>query len=68
MLPHHFRDLIVRAVRAHDGAQLDLIASQLADAERAREVLRAKGYGASGMSASATAAQVPEMHRQGVSN
>lgn len=66
MLPHHFRDLIVRAVRARDGVQLDLIVSQLADAERAREVLRAKGYGASGMSASATAAQVPELHRSGM--
>lgn len=35
------------------------IIEQLADAERAKEILRAKGYGSSGTSASATAAQVP---------
>lgn len=63
MRPHHLRDLIVRAVRARDGRQLDLLVEQLADAERTREVLRAKGYGATGMTASATAAQVPEATR-----
>ncbi len=56
----HYRDLIFRAVQRADSAQLDLLVAQLTDAERAREILRAKGYGATGMSASITAAQVPE--------
>lgn len=60
MTQHHYRDLIRRAVLAADGGQLDLLAIQLDDAQRAREILRAKGYGATGMNASATAAQVPE--------
>lgn len=59
MLQHHYRDLIQRAVLAKDDRQLELIAAQFADAVRAREILRAKGYGTSGMTASATAAQVP---------
>jgi hypothetical protein len=56
----HYRDLIRRAVLDSSGVQLELIAAQLVDAQRAREILRAKGYGASGMSASATAAQLPD--------
>ena len=56
----HYRDLIRRAVLAASGEQLDLIIAQLVDAQRAREILRAKGYGATGMSASVTAAQVPD--------
>lgn len=59
MHKHHYRDLIRRAVLSNDGRQLGQIVVQLTDAERAREILRAKGYGASGMNASATAAQVP---------
>lgn len=59
MRPHHYRDLIVRAVHDRDGRTLDKIIAQLTDAERTREILRAKGYGETGMSASATAAQVP---------
>jgi hypothetical protein len=65
MHPHHYRDLIVRAVLGNTSAvaahpeRLDQLAAAMADAERAREILGAKGYGASGMSASATAAQVP---------
>ncbi|MYM25768.1 hypothetical protein GTP46_24375 [Duganella sp. FT135W] len=59
----HHRDLIIRAVREHDGRILDSLIAQLVDAERAREILRAKGYGTSGMTASATAAQVPEAVR-----
>lgn len=55
----HRRDLIIRAVRERDVRTLNKIVAQLADAERTHEVLRAKGYGATGMSASATAAQVP---------
>lgn len=49
-----------RAVMAGDGRQLDLLAEQLADATRSREILRAKGYGAIGLAGSATAAQVPD--------
>ncbi|OEZ90711.1 hypothetical protein [Duganella phyllosphaerae] len=59
MNQRHYRDLIRRAVLSKDTHQLGLIVAQLTDAERAREILRAKGYGASGMNASATAAQVP---------
>lgn len=56
----HYRDLIRRAVMAGNGHQLDLLVEQLADATRSREILRAKGYGSTGMSGSATAAQVPD--------
>lgn len=56
----HMRDLLVRAVRTRDDGTLNKIAAALADAERAHEILRAKGYGASGMTASAVAALVPE--------
>lgn len=59
MTKRQYRDLIRRAARALDGEQLDLLAAQLADAERTREILRAKGYGCSGMKASAVAALVP---------
>lgn len=59
MSPFHYRDLLVRAVYQRDGKQLDLLVTQLADAERAREILRAKGYGGTGMSASGVAALVP---------
>lgn len=55
----HYRDLIRRAVLSSDSRQLGLLVAQLTDATRAREILRAKGYGASGMNASNTAAQVP---------
>lgn len=57
---HHYRDLLRRAVLANDGQQLGLLVDQLTDAERTREILRAKGYGATGMTGSATAAQVPD--------
>lgn len=59
MKPHHYRELLRRAVLSNDSRQLALIIGQLTDAERSREILRAKGYGASGMNASTTAAQVP---------
>ena len=60
MKQHHYRDLVRRAVLSSDSRQLGQIVVQLTDAERAREILRAKGYGSTGMNASATAAQVPE--------
>lgn len=65
MRHHHYRDLIRRAVLSNDAHQLGLLVVQLTDAERAREILRAKGYGATGTSASATAAQGPNAARKG---
>lgn len=59
MSPLHYRDLIIRAVDAADGRTLDLIVSHVIDAERAKQILRANGYGVTGMSSSATAALVP---------
>jgi hypothetical protein len=59
MTPRHIRDLVMRAAE-RNGKTMDLLVAQLVDADRAREILRAKGYGATGMSASATAAQVPK--------
>lgn len=59
-----YRDLLRRAVLSNDGHQLRSIVSHLIDAERAREILRAKGYGITGMSASTTAAQVPNAPRK----
>ncbi|MBY0238473.1 MAG: hypothetical protein K2X55_04090 [Burkholderiaceae bacterium] len=59
MHPHPYRDLIERAVKQGDNQMLDMLAQALADAERAKQILRAKGYGVTGMAISATAAQVP---------
>ena len=64
MNPRHYRDMIVRAVGEHDGKTLDLIVGHVIDAERAKQILRANGYGVAGMSSSATAALVP--HRAAV--
>ncbi|MBC7860299.1 MAG: hypothetical protein H7Z39_16320 [Burkholderiaceae bacterium] len=60
MTPRSYRDMIVRAVAAPDGQLLDLLAAQLADAERAKEILQAKGYRPDGRSASAVARLVPD--------
>lgn len=49
----------MRAVGEPDGQTLDLIISHVIDAERAKQILRANGYGMTGLSASATAALVP---------
>lgn len=51
--------MIIRAVSEPDGKTLDLIVSHVIDAERAKQILRANGYGMTGLSASATAALVP---------
>lgn len=59
MNPRHYRDMIIRAVGEPDGKTLSLIVKHVVDAERAKEILRANGYGAAGLSASATAALVP---------
>lgn len=61
MNPLHYRDMIVRAVSADDGRMLDLIVNHIIDAERAKQILRANGYGVTGLSASATAALVPKV-------
>lgn len=50
MLAIHYRDLILRAAQQRDGRQLYQLVEQLADAERAREIFQAKGYGDTGMS------------------
>ncbi|WP_425253834.1 hypothetical protein ACPJXG_07455 [Janthinobacterium sp. NFX145] len=60
MNPRHYRELIVRAVGEADGKTLGLIVEHVVDAERAKEILRASGYGVAGMSRSATAALVPQ--------
>lgn len=59
MNPRHYRDMIIRAVAEPDGQTLDLIVSHVIDAERAKQILRANGYGMTGLSASPTAALVP---------
>lgn len=59
MNPRHYRAMIIRAVGEPDGETLDLIVSHVIDAERAKQILRANGYGMAGLSASATAALVP---------
>ena len=60
MNPRHYRDMIIRAVGEPDGKTLGLIVEHVVDAERAKEILRANGYGVAGMSSSATAALVPQ--------
>lgn len=59
MHPDHFRDMIVRAAADDNRELLNRIAQQLADAARAHGILRAKGYGHSGLTIDAAAAQVP---------
>ena len=56
---HHYRDMIIRAVADKDGDMLNRIVGALVDAEDAKRILRAKGYGTTGLSIEATAAQVP---------
>lgn len=65
MKPLQYRDLITRAKLERSVRTMDKIIAQLLHAEYAREIeiLRAKGYGQSGMSASTTAAQVPNRHQ-----
>ena len=45
MNPRHYRDMIIRAVGETDGKTLGLIVEHVVDAERAKEILRANGYG-----------------------
>jgi hypothetical protein len=59
MRPEHYRDLVVRAAAEPGGQLMNLIVAHMTDAEKAKQILRAKGYGVTGTSISATAAQVP---------
>jgi len=69
MHARYYRDMIVRAVLGTDPAMvavvadpdaLDLISAIMEDSERSKQILRAKGYGVAGTSASSTAAMVPD--------
>lgn len=64
----HYRHLMVRAVtggrpalvyNATDGAAIDRLCERLVDAERAFEILQAKGYGKPGLLLHEVAALVP---------
>jgi len=65
-----FRHAIIRAVTGNrpaivwnvtDSAALNLICERLAEAERAFEILRAKGYGRPGLLLHEVAALVPDI-------
>lgn len=55
----HFREMIIRAAAAPDGMMLDFLAARLVDAERAAEILQAKGYRANSNSISAAVRLIP---------
>lgn len=68
MAATHYRHLIVRAVTGNrpamvfhvtDGAALDRMSQRLVEAERAAEILQAKGYGRPGLLLHEVAALVP---------
>lgn len=68
MAAMHYRHLMVRAVTGNrpalvfhvtDGAAIDRLCERLVDAERAFEILRAKGYGKPGLLLHEVAALVP---------
>ncbi|MET3134992.1 hypothetical protein AAKU55_005295 [Oxalobacteraceae bacterium GrIS 1.11] len=62
-----YKDLLVRAANLYadslkaDAVLLNKLAAQLADNERTKEILRSKGYGATGASASESASLVPQL-------
>lgn len=56
----HYRDLILRAVADKNDDLIDSIAAHLADCERAKELLRIKGYGLTGTPINVMARLVPE--------
>ncbi|MFZ3286562.1 MAG: hypothetical protein WA191_06895 [Telluria sp.] len=60
MNPIHYREMIVRAVEGKDDATLDKLVDALRQAETGKQILRAKGYGESGMGIDATARLVPD--------
>lgn len=68
MAAMHYRHLMVRAVTGNrpalvfhvtDGAAIDRLCERLVDAERAFEILQAKGYGKPGLLLHEVAALVP---------
>lgn len=59
MKPGHYRDLIDRASADKNDALLDSVAERLAACEEAMRILRARGYGQTGMSIDAVAREVP---------
>lgn len=60
MKPHHYREMIVRAVEGNDTDTLDKLVDALRQAEAGKQILRAKGYGEAGMAIDATARLVPD--------
>jgi hypothetical protein len=60
MTAGHYRDLIVRAVGDGNDDLLDSVAARLAESENALRILRAKGYGMTGIAIDAAARMVPE--------
>jgi len=52
----NWRDLVGKSLT--DKSQMDLIAKSLFDYDRAKQILRDKGYGVTGMPLSETAAEV----------
>lgn len=61
MIPRHWYSLIVRAVESKDSTTIASLAQHLAECEKAKQILQAKGYGAQGQGVAAVAAQVPHM-------
>ncbi len=59
MKPIHYRDAVDRAVRDADSSTLSRFATILAECEKAKELLCAKGYGVPGMPIDAIARLVP---------
>lgn len=63
MHPDVYRDQIMIAAKDPTGERMNLLARRLSDAEDAVTILRAKGYGASGMTIGCMVAQVPKAPR-----
>lgn len=60
MKPHHYLEMIVRAVEGNDTDTLDKLVDALRQAEAGKQILRAKGYGVTGQPIDATARLVPD--------
>lgn len=59
-----YRAMIDKAYELNDQCLLDLIASMCVESERAKQILRSKGYGVTGTSIVETAKQVPQSTEQ----
>lgn len=55
-------DAMVKAVAGNDSDRLKHIAQALIEAERAKSILREKGYGQYGQAIDAAMSEVPEAH------